>query len=342
MSLVDYLKGKVSDKLDDVFGTYGEQPEEVEEELFYGCVEDEEIPMEEEEISIPEFEVVSSDNAKIYEDLTGESTGKSDSEPTSTLEDMFANIGVKNTNNTSSVTPMQLGAQDYSTILQEECCCRVFGRRVATGEDTISELKKEHMLIRDGAKPLVPYTEAMTVDEDCETKLFVAASEKDSVVYNIYYNRSSKNKVYNAELEAYLSTFVEHANIAVLFYIPYEEWNEWDFESSTNVSLPIVVDKDDVLYYFTIGEYREDLKKKGSVIDLREWMGDEYEQLHSLLKLQLSGSLYANSLKFFVLGDNKCITLNVVNYIEDYKVDELCETIIKINTYMSKEVNYAF
>lgn len=322
MGFFDSFKQMISDKLDDAFG----------EEPVPKKAEPQDVLPEEDEIVIDPDAYA--DYSRVKDSAITEITGgvAIEQEEVPQEEEVETNVDVNPLLNVEKIS----SELNPVNMVEEQCSCKVFFRRNVPSK-VVETMERSHTRV-DKSNPELAVeiaTRCANADTETEDKLFVGVSTQDSLVYNFIYSGSLSGSRL-VEFQMYLVTLIGRCELSHVFYVPYSTLMLEDAESKDCVSLIIHTKGTRVLYNADIVPYDEHQREVGAFVDLSDNVLPEDESVEQLLYMNLKGSLYPQSHRFFIFGRDYMLHLSFLSYIDETGVQEVSQYVESIHQLMRK------
>ena len=327
MGFLDSIKQAISDKLDDVLGE--EPTPKVKEEV------KEEKPIYEGQDEITLDESAYADYYKVQDgSIVKIVGGVSIDNPTQESQEEY-NLDFDANVNVNPLLNVERVSSDLNPVnmVEEHCQCKVFFR-TGVPFDTFSTMEKLHVMV-DKSNPGISVEIAVRCameDKDADKYIFVGMSSLEQKVYNFIYEGSLESNSW--EFQMYLITLIGRCNLTQLFYLPYEDINLMRKESLNCIPLHIHTEDIRVLWSAELVESNNDMKKVGQVMDMTMSANDSDEEICSMVSMNLNGTLYPNSHRFFTVSRDKVLHMVFLSYVEDDKIEDISAYVLKVYKLM--------
>lgn len=322
MGFFDSFKQMISDKLDDAFG----------EEPAPKKYEPQNVLPEEDEIVIDPNAY--EDYSRVKDSAIAEITGgvAIEQEEVPQEEEVETNVDVNPLLNVEKIS----SELNPVNMIEEQCSCKVFFRRNVSSK-VVEAMERSHTRV-DKSNPELAVeiaTRCANADTETEDKLFVGISTQDGLVYNFIYSGSLSGSRL-VEFQMYLVTLIGRCELSHIFYVPYSTLMLEDADSKDYVSLIIHTKGTRVLYNADLVPYDEHQREVGAFVDLSDNVLPDDESVEQLLYMNLKGSLYPQSHRFFIFGRDYMLHLSFLSYIDETGVQEVSQYVESIHQLMGK------
>lgn len=324
MGFFDSFKQMISDKLDDAFG----------EEPAPKKAEPQNVLPDEDEIVIDPNAYA--DYSRVKDSAITEITGgvaiEQEEVPQEEEEEVEANVDVNPLLNVEKIS----SELNPVNMVEEQCSCKVFFRRNVSSK-VVEAMERSHTRV-DKSNPELAVeiaTRCANADTETEDKMFVGISKQYGLVYNFIYSGSLSGSRL-VEFQMYLVTLIGRCDLSHVFYVPYSTLMLEDTDSKDYVSLVIHTKGTRVLYNADIVPYDEHQREVGAFVDLSDNVLPEDESVEQLLYMNLKGSLYPQSHRFFIFGRDYMLHLSFLSYIDETGVQEVSQYVESIHQLMRK------
>lgn len=322
MGFFDSFKQMISDKLDDAFG----------EEPAPKKAKPQNVLPEEDEIVIDLNAYA--DYSRVKDSAITEITGgvSIEQEEVPQEEEVEANVDVNPLLNVEKIS----SELNPVNMVEEQCSCKVFFRRNVPSK-VVEVMERSHTRV-DKSNPELSVeiaTRCANADTETEDKLFVGISTQEGLAYNFIYSGSLSGSRL-VEFQMYLVTLIGRCDLSHLFYVPRSTLMMEDADSKDYVSLIVHTKGTRVLYDADIVSYDEHQREVGAFVDLSDNVLSDDESVESLLYMNLKGTLYPQSHRFFIFGKDYMLHLSFLSYIDEAGVQEVSQYVESIHQLMRK------